>query len=156
MGRCACNLQKGIPAGRFPDTVRQDTRQLSGCGAVFLLNGAAVLLNDNLRCIQPVGRDKPCVLTAQLCRFLIHLRRKGGHGHLTLLRSVIRRIFLLQLRRQKLFSHIFGQRHRGIIMGFQHQGMEQVPDCILLPLLYVQFDLRHTGGISGYGKRIIQ
>ena len=55
-----------------------------------------------------------------------------------------------------LLAYVFGQGHRRVVMGLQHQGVQQVVDGILLPLLYVQLDLGHAGGIGGDRQLLLQ
>ena len=131
------NLQKIPCAGRFFDAVSHDPGQFLRRGTVFLLYDGSILHGKCLRGIQSIWRDKPGIFTSQFHCFLVHQRRKCRHGLFALLRAKFRRVFVPKLLGQKTLPHIFRQRHGRIIVGFQHQGMKQVPDPVLLSFLYV-------------------
>ena len=75
--------------------------------------------------IQPVRCNKMRILTADLFRFGIHQFRESLHRAADMLRD----------------------RHRGIIVGLQHQGIQQILQIKAVPFRYSQMHL-------GLGRRI--
>ncbi len=84
--------------------------------------------------IQPVWRDIICILAADLSRLLVHELRKLLHTA----------------------AHMLRDRHRGVVVGLQHQGECQIPQAVLLTAAHPQTHLGHGRRVGGHLHRIIQ
>ena len=84
--------------------------------------------------VQSIGCNKICILTPQAFCLFIHQCGKPFHAA----------------------PYIFRDHDRCIIVGFQHQGIQQVTQAVFLPGPDPQMDLGLGGGRGGYGYTVLQ
>ena len=119
------NGQEFLFLRRLAHAVAQDQRQLSGgCG----MDAARIRIGG----VQAVGRNKISITAADVSGLLIHHLCESLHAPADMLR------------------HGRG----GIIMGFQHQGIQKILQPIGFPGANIQLDVRHRGGVFRHGHRI--
>ena len=113
---CAGDGKKFLPLRRLGYTIPQDQGQIGcRCGVNLLLS-----LTILLPAVQSVGGDKPGIPAANLVGLFVHPYRK-----------------LLHRTCNPLSNH-----HRGIVVGFQHQGVKKILQKIRLPRFHSHAHLR--------------
>ncbi len=122
-----CNLQKPFLLRRIRHAVSHNPGQIRRrCGVHF-----SVFVH--LR-IQTVRGNKITVKTTDVTGLLIHHSRKLLHAA----------------------AHSLGDHHRRIVVGFQHQGIQQIPQPVFLPRLHKKLHFRHTCRIGRSLHNLIQ
>ena len=114
VGRCSCDGKELFFCRGEHDAVSEDPRQVCRSGG---MNLPTLLI---LR-IQPVGRQKICIITAKFRCLPVHHVREIFHAA----------------------PDRFRDGHCGVIVGFQHQGVKKVFQSVFLPFSHMQLHLRH-------------
>ena len=153
------NLKERLPFRRVRHAVAHDSGQISRRSGMLPFQCFARFVREGQDGIQPVRGHEKRIRAADFLRFLVHFCCKAQHRISALLRRAFSRRISICFRICRCFirffvsgelpSDMFRDDHGGIIVGLQHQGIQEIlqPEHLSCPRSKV--NLRHACRIGG-------